>query len=196
MRIRAGADIAVLLLAGACGGSDTPKDEPSPTKSPSASEPAAAEELVAAPGAVGPVQVGMTVDEANATGLFEPREVADDDPCKDEYGSIQWKAPNTEALMVDVEDDKVSLLGIRDTVKTAKGVGIGSTWADVKAAYPDAKVEESQADGSTVYRQDGEKWLGLAFVELPDDVKKSSKVVFMEVASGEKPAVYLSGCSY
>jgi hypothetical protein len=194
MRLRAGAAIAVLLLAGACG-SDTPADEPSPTESPAASEPAA-EELVAAPGAIGPVQVGMTIDEANATGLFEPREVADDDPCKDEYGPIQWKAPNTEALMVDVEGGKISLLGIReDTVKTAKGVGVGSTWADVKAAYPDAKVEESQADGSTVFRQDGEKYLGLAFIELPDDVKNSSKVVFME-AAGEKSAVYLSGCSY
>lgn len=194
MRLRAVAAVTVLLLAGACG-SDAPEDEPAATDSPSASEPAA-EELVAAPGAIGPVSVGMTVDEANATGLFEPREVADDDPCKDEYGPIQWKAPNNEALMVDVEADKISLLGIRDTVKTAKGVGIGSTWADVKVAYPDAKVEESQADGSTVYRQDGDKWLGMAFVELPDDVKESSEVVFMEVALGEKPAVYLSGCSY
>ena len=196
MRLRAGAAIAVLLLAGGCGGSDEPTDDPSPTESPAASEPAA-EELVAAPGAIGPAQVGMTVDEANATGLFEPREVADDDPCKDEYGPIQWKAPNTEALMVDVEGDEISLLGIRDdTVKTAKGVGVGSTWADVEAAYPDAKVEESQADGSTVFLQEGDKYLGLGFVELPDDVKESSEVVFMEAAAGEKTAVYLSGCGY
>ena len=156
MRLRAGAAIAVLLLAGACGGSDTPAEEPTPTESPAASEPAA-EELVAAPGAVGPVQVGMTLDEANATGLFEPREVADDDPCKDEYGPIQWKAPNTETLMVDVKDDKISRLGIRDTVKTAKGVGAGSTLADVEAAYPDAKIEDSVALGSTIFRTDGEK---------------------------------------
>ena len=195
MRLRAVVAVTVLLLAGACG-SDAPEDEPAATDSPSASEPAA-EELVAAPGAIGPVQVGMTVDEANATGLFEPREVADDDPCKDEYGPIQWKAPNTEALMVDVEDDKVSLLGIRDTVKTAKGVGIGSTWADVKAAYPDAKVEESQAlGGSTIYLRDGEKWLGMGFSHEPDKLQDSTKVDFMEVASGSKPAVALSGCSY
>ena len=195
MRLRAGAAIAVLLLAGACGGSDTPAEEPTPTESPAASEPAA-EELVAAPGAVGPVQVGMTLDEADATGLFEPREVADDDPCKDEYGPIQWKAPNTETLMVDVKDDKISRLGIRDAVKTAKGVGVGSTLADVKAAYPDAKVEDSVALGSTIFRTDGEKYLGMGFEETPDEIKDASKVLFMEASSGEKPATYLSGCSY
>ena len=80
-------------------------------------------------------------------------------------------------------------------MKTAKGVGVGSTLADVKAAYPDAKVEDSVALGSTIYRQDGEKWLGMGFVETPDEIKDASKVVFMEVA-GEKPTTYLSGCSY
>src|SRR5688500_12573140 len=120
MSLRAGAAIAVLLLAGACGGSDSPEDEPTDaTTSPSPGG-TATEELVAPPGATGPVGVGMTGDEANATGLFDPREVADDDPCKDEYGAIQWKEPNTGTLMVDVEGDTISLLGIQSTVKTAE----------------------------------------------------------------------------
>lgn len=200
MRLRASAAVAVLLLAGACGGSNSPKDEPTKAESPAASEPAA-EELVAAPGAIGPVLVGMTLDEANATGFFEPRETPDDDPCKEAYGPIQWKAPHTEDLLVGVRNEgptknKIGVLGIRDSVKTAKDVGIGSTLDDVKAAYPDAKVEASDASGAVVYRRDGEHWLGIAFNEQPNEVKGSSKVIFMEVTSGEKPVAYLSGCSY
>lgn len=199
MRLRVSATVVFLLLAGACGGSDSPSDEPSPTGRASASEPAA--ELVVAPGAIGPAQVGMTVDQANATGLFESRETPDDDPCKDAYAPIQWKAPHTEHLMVGVdtggsEKDTITVMGIRGTAKTAKGIGVGSTLADVKAAYPDSQIEESQADGSTIYRRDGEKWLGLGFVETPDTITDEAKVVFMEVTSGEKPATYLSGCSY
>ncbi|MFZ0139701.1 MAG: hypothetical protein WAL70_01340 [Aeromicrobium sp.] len=193
MRLRAGAAIAVLLLAGACGGSESPTDEPSSAESPAASEPAA-EALVVAPGAVGPVKVGMTVDEANATGLFEPFKEIDDDPCAEFNPPIQWKAPHTESLRVRVEDDKITSLGIRDEVKTAKGIGVGSTFGDLKAAYPDAEVEASQALGSTVYRQDGEKWLGFALDEDSDKVEDSSKVLYMEVTVGKKPAAYLSGC--
>ena len=196
MKLHTFAATSVLLLASACGSSDEPREDPSASASPSASAPAA-EELVAAPGAVGPVTVGMTEAEADATGLFEPREVAGDDPCADEYADIQWKAPNTEALLVDVDDGgKISLRGIRDTVKTAEGIGVGSTWEDVQVAYGGAKLEESQASGSTIYLKDGDKWLGIAFAEQPAEVKDSSKVTFMEAAVGGKSATYLSGCGY
>ena len=190
MRLKSGAAVAALLLAAACGGSDSPA-------APVTTDPAAAQELIAAPGAIGPVLAGMTVDEASATGLFEPRVSADDDPCKDTNPPIQWKTPNTEILMVfvDQEKDTVTSLGIRDKVKTGEGVGVGSTLADVKAAYPGAQVEESEALGSTIFRQDGDKWLGMAFNEAPDEITDDSEVVFMEVSTGFKPSVYLSGCS-
>jgi hypothetical protein len=194
MRLRAGAAIAVLLLAGACGGSDSPEDEPTAaTKAPSASEPAT-EELVAAPGAIGPVRVGMTVDEANATGLFEPFEEVADDPCAEFNPPIQWKAPRTEELKIRVEDDKVTALGIRGGVETAEGVGIGSTYGEVEQAYPDVKAEPSQGFGSTVYLKDGDKWLGMGFDEDPDQIKDSSTLLYMEMTVGSKPATFLDGC--
>ena len=194
MRLRAGAAIAVLLLAGACGGSDSPQDEPTAaTKAPTPSEPAS-DELVAAPGAIGPVRVGMTVDEANATGLFEPFEEVADDPCAEFNPPIQWKAPRTEELKIRVEDGKVTALGIRGGVETAEGVGIGSTYGDVKQAYPDVKPEPSQGFGSTIYLRDGDKWLGMGFDEDTDQIKDSSTLLYMEMTVGSKPATFLDGC--
>ena len=194
MRLRASIAIATLLLAGACGGSDSPSTESTKTPSPTPNETASAAPLVVAPGRVGPVLVGMTVDEANATGLFEPLEETDDDPCKEFNPPIQWKAPNTESLKIRVEKGKITALGIRDGAKTAKGIGNGSTFGDVKAAYPDAKAEQSQGFGSTVYRKDGDKWLGMGFDEDPDQIKDSSKLLYMEVTVGSKPATFLDGC--
>lgn len=194
MRLRASVAVIALLLAGACGGSDEPTAEPTKTTSPSVSESPASEALVAAPGRIGPAVVGMTVDEASGTGLFEPFAERADDPCKDENPPIQWKAPNTEKLTVRVKDDKIESLGVRDGVKTAKGIGVGSTYGDLKAAYPDAKAEPSQALGSTAYRQDGNKWLGLAFNEEVDEIKDSSKVTYLQVSVDSKPATFLSGC--
>jgi hypothetical protein len=193
MRLKTGVAVAVLMLTAACG-FDSGSDEPASSET---TDPVAEQELIAAPGAIGPVLAGMTVDEASATGFFEPRVSADNDPCKETNPPIQWKAPNTETLMVfvDKEKDTVTSLGIRDGVETAKGVGVGSTFADVKAAYPDAEVEESEALGSTIFRQDGDKWLGLGFNETPDEMTDDSKVIFMEASKGFKPAVYLSGCS-
>ncbi len=188
--LRTCAAIAVLLLAGACG------DDASPSSSPSAkpSTTGAAETLVAAPGEIGPARAGMTLDEANATGLFEPFDEVADDPCADTNPPIQWKAPNTETHTLRVEDGTIASLGVRSGTKTAEGIGVDSTYGEVKAAYPEAKVEASQALGSTVYLKDGDAWLGLAFNEEPGEVKDSSAVTYLEVSVGSKPATFLSGC--
>ena len=201
MKLRASCAVLVLLFAAACGGSDEPTAKPTKSSSPTATEPAADAPLVVAPGRIGPVLVGMTIDEANATGLFQPRDTSKDEACKGAYASIQWKAPNTDDLLVgtfeDGKDTKaITVMGIRGSVKTSKGIGVGSTLGDLKAAYPDTKVEESTALGSTAFLRDGDNWLGLAFNETTDEIKNSSKVVFMEVTKGGKPDTYLDGCGY
>ena len=87
------------------------------------------------------------------------------------------------------------MLGIRDAqFKTAEGIGVDSTWGDVQAAYPGAKIEESPATGSLVYLKDANKWLAIAFLPQPQDLKDSSRVNYMEVEADEKPIAYPDGC--
>lgn len=193
MRFRVGLVVAVLLFTGACG-----DDSPSTAKSkspaaPSASATSASEPFVVAPGQIGPVLAGMTLDEAKATGVLEPTKPNGDEPCPPP--SLQWKAPNTDKLDLRDHDGKIAVMGVRDAkFKTAEGIGVDSTWSEVQTAYPGAKIEESPASGSLVYLKDANKWLAIAFFPQPQDLKDSSKVNYMEVEKDEKPIAYPDGC--
>lgn len=135
----------------------------------------------------------MTLAEAKKTGAVEATEPDPDPPCPPP--SLQWKAPNTNKLAVHDEDGKIVVLGARVAgFNTAEGVGVDSTLNEVEVAYPGSKIQESPAFGSLVYLQDGNKWLALAFAEQPEDMKQSSKVVYLEVAVGEKPIAFPDGC--
>ena len=186
--------VAVLLVVSACGGdSSSGQAEPSASESPAAAENPAETELVIAPGRIGPVEAGMTVEEAEATGVLEPIKATGDEPCPPP--SLRWKAPNTNKLDLMDHDGKIDVLGSRSAeFKTEKGIGVDSTLDELEAAYPDAKVVQSPALGSLVYRQDGNKWLAIAFNEFPKELKGSSKVIYLEVAVDEKPIAYPDGC--
>ncbi|MFZ0139957.1 MAG: hypothetical protein WAL70_02650 [Aeromicrobium sp.] len=186
--------VAVLLFVGGCGNDGSSgQAEPSASESPAASENPAETELVIAPGRIGPVEAGMTLEEAEATVVLEPIKATGDEPCPPP--SLRWKAPNTNKLDLMDHDGKIDVLGSRSAeFKTEKGIGVDSTLDELKAAYPDAKVIQSPALGSLVYRQDGNKWLAIAFNEFPKEMKGSSKVIYLEVAVDEKPIAYPDGC--
>ena len=135
----------------------------------------------------------MTLEEAKRTGAVEPTKPDPDAPCPPP--SLQWKAPNTDKLDVRDQDGKIALLGAGEAgFNTAEGVGVDSTLNDVETAYPGSKVQESPASGSLVYLKDGKKWLAMAFNEQPQDLRQSSKVIYMEVAIDERPIAYPDGC--
>lgn len=193
MKVRLGVVVTALLLVGACGSdASRPASSKSPT-APSASESTAGSAFEVAPGRIGPVEAGMTLDEAKATGVLEETKPDPDAPCPPP--SLQWKAPNTDKLDLQDHDGKIAVLGTGEPgFNTAEGVGVGSTLSEIEAAYPGSKVKESPASGSLVYLQDGNRWLAVALNEQPEDLKPSSKVNYLEVAVDEKPIAYPDGC--
>lgn len=82
---------------------------------------------VLGPDGLGPLRIGMTLDEAAATGAFDKR------------------AETKGACMSDTGTNRITVgwsgrLGISrltaDNVHTPEGIGAGSTYAQVKKAYP------------------------------------------------------------
>lgn len=193
MNFRVGAVVAVLLLAGACGDDSSPSKTDEPDPSPSASATTTSGPFDLAPGRIGPVEVGMTLEEAEKTGAVERTEPDPDAPCPPP--ALRWKAPNTDKLDLHDADGKIVSIGAKSPeFKTPEGIGVGSTLEEVEQAWPGAKIRQSPAFGSLIDRTDGNKWMSFAFVEEGKELKPSSKVVYLEATIDEKPVAFPDGC--
>lgn len=205
------AAIAMLLVFGLVlvfalnrgGDDDTTEATATPTPSatttavttPTESEPAG-EAFVVAPGRVGAALVGMSKAEAAATGLFNTDVDHGADDCRG-VAPLEWKPSVGAGLDVFLNDsDHIVSIGIsKSTPKTAEGIGVGSTLAQIQDAYADlTPVEEAGFDQSGNYVVDGDRYLGFLYNENALDATDSSKVVFMEVTKGDKPELIRDGC--
>ncbi|MEO6473297.1 MAG: hypothetical protein ABIR57_14920 [Aeromicrobium sp.] len=193
MKIRILVTAALLAALTACGGSGKaePKASPTPTPSASTTEPAK-DVLDVAPGRIGKVKAGMTADEANATGYFDPfvPQGCEIDP------PLQWKKEYAEKFGKLVMDGKTiaSMSIIDNTTKTDKGIGLDSTYAEAKKAYAE-KITVGREGGSAIYVTDGDYWLGIYFGnDDPGMIKDTATVTYMEVSKGFKPYLMPDGC--
>ena len=206
--------IAALVLAGSivggigagvlvnAGTRDEPAAaSPAPSSTTSSSEGgesgmAAPDELELAPGRVGPVRAGMSKGQALATGYFVADLPAPVEGCP--VIPLAWKDEYVNTYDVyTLGNGEISSIGVRGRgVTTADGIGVGSTYDEVKAAYPDDTLLEAgygQSGIKVFDRQDG-GWIGFLFDATPEDITASDPVTFVEVTKGAEPSLMRDGC--
>jgi len=202
------ATLAVLALVAGCNtGKPTPSESPTtdtppamspaPTSAAPASDaPKAASDLVIGFGSLGPATVGMSKDDALATGLFDANTPAPVDGCP--APPLTWKEPFNKDVDVVIDGDaKVVAFGVFGKgPKTSSGIGIGSTLADLKTAYGDDLTGPAEAGygQSGAYVEDGDAWIGFLLNPAPADIKDTSSISFIEVSKGNKPDLMRDGC--
>lgn len=204
----AGLVLAVSVVGGVGAGAladELTTDATSPTASatptaPTSGTPSGSQnpngDLTITPGAVGPVKAGMSQQEALATGYFIANAPGPVEGCPDL--PLEWKKPYTQTFDVrTLGNGEITSIGIRgDGVTTAGGIGVGSTFDEVRAQYPDDALVEAGYGQSGVRifdPQDG-GWIGLLFNETVADIAGDSTVSFVEVTKGAEPDLMRDGC--
>jgi len=202
------AAIAMLLVFGLVlvfalnRGGDDDATEATPTPTPTETtttaptpSPQPADPLVVAPGRVGAALVGMTNAQAAATGLFDTNVDHGADDCRGVV-PLEWKPSVSSALDVYTNDNHITTIGISSGPKTAKGIGVGSSLGALRSAYGDqlSPAVDAGFDQAGVYLAEDDQWLGFLFDTKRDAITDNSKITFMEVTRGEKPALIRDGC--
>ncbi|MEV6286658.1 hypothetical protein [Kribbella sp. NPDC051770] len=126
-----GCTLTALALT-ACGGSDPKATNAAATPTPTAS--------TLGPDGYGKLKLGMTVDQAKATGELGTKKSGDN--CE----GYDLKSHPTDADTVGVYFSKAHGLVVifaKDTMATPEGIKLGSTVDQLKTAYPKAATSEN-----------------------------------------------------
>ncbi len=166
-----------------------------PAPSTTATATPASDSLTIAPGAVGPVTVGMSAADALATGYFVAG-TKTDEGCPDL--PLVWKEKYVDDLGVyTLGNGEIVSIGIRrDGVTTADGIGVGSTYNEVAATYPEEALVEAGygQSGVRVFDEENGGWIGFLFDPAPDLIEGIDPVTFVEVTKGTEPSLMRDGC--
>lgn len=188
--------LAVLLLAGCApvaqslpSPSPTPTVMPTPTPSPTPTPtgPPPLASLVATPDGLGPLLIG----QQPPAGTDAP--VVADPTCTMESGDPAWiaqyGAPGERPFKLLVDGTGVARIDITDPeIRTAAGVGVGSTHDEVLAAYPDGFDDVLVKDGlATVYGIASQRgWLMIQIYQREDGSQPFDVVNAVRIGSADR----------
>jgi len=185
------ASLSVLLIA-ACGQPVEPASapaEPAAPAAPAAPQPPA---MVLTPAGLGPVAIGMTEAQVRAAlgaDRIEGDTGSDFDTCKE----MQLKG-DLAGTWVMFEDGKVTRVSIGEgsTVKTDKGLGLGATADQVRAAYGAAVKAEP-------HKYEGPPAEYLTIWAVPDksgvQYETNEQRVVKTIHAGGPSILYIEGCA-
>lgn len=202
------AGLVMLALLTGCADYNDPQPGPLPSPNPSTAMPPptggdsadSGADASSAPtigfGSFGPVSVGMSEADAIKTGLLEKSDAEAVDGCPPP--PVVWKAPYADQLDLYLDPQgNIATIGTLKgaTVKTSKGIGVGSSLAEVQKAYPEADDPQKAGYGqSGVIASSGDKHIGFLFDPAPAELGDDDQVTFIEVTQGEEPSLMRDGC--
>ena len=79
--------------------------------------------------------------------------------------------------------------------KTAYGIAVGDTYRQLQTEY--VRLSEPKAirgKRTGAFYNEGPNWIGFAFAEPPGELKATSKIVYIQVASEGEPSLNPAGC--
>lgn len=166
------------------------------SESPTTNRAASSDELTLGPGVVGPITAGMSKSEALATGYFVADVAGPAEGCL--VLPLAWKDAYAETFDVHTLDNgEIVSIGVRgDSVTTGDGIGVGSTYDEVAAQYPDESLVEAGygQSGLRFFDRENGGWIGFLFDAPPNDIERSAPVTFVEVTKGVEPSLMRDGC--
>lgn len=182
--------LATLAILTACG--NPPAPHPHPTVTPTSATPRLS------PLGFGTFRLGMTKEQAAATGLFDA-DVTMPSTYRCAPGAtfrLLARAPFTDTLKVDFDaSGRVDRVAAWGNVTTSTGLHAGSTYAEVKTAYPTLSAVSRTVYGeSGVFVREGSDYLGFLLPVAPNAVQDDTRVERMELAHGARPALAWDGC--
>lgn len=190
---------AVLGVAVVCGvgvgiaANALTTDPPQKSRTSAGSTLTPVSKLVVKPGAVGPIAIGTSRRAALASGYFV-RGVSPVEGCP--APPLAWRQAYADALDVyTLGNGEISSIGIRGTgPRTQQGLGVGSTWGEVKKHTEAAQEAGYNQSGAFVYDRQNGGYVGFLFNEGLARLTDASKVTFVEVTKGNEPSLMRDGC--